>query len=201
MEVTTFSMPPMSFAIRLCTSPVRVRVKNARERRCKCRYTAVRRSCMTACPTRFESRVCHTPRAPVTMGIAIIPATSAVSRATRSSGIATSSTSLSRNDGITPSAAETKMSALTTSRVLPYGRKRPTMRCRLALRTAGSAGRSGASPAAKPSQRRRRPGTVEACLSGGTSRSRPNAAAGGEAEQAQSPGSQPGRSYGHTGRH
>ncbi len=31
--VTTFSIPPMSFAIRLCTSPVRVRVKNASERR------------------------------------------------------------------------------------------------------------------------------------------------------------------------
>ena len=33
VEVTTFSMPPMSFAIRLCTSPVRVRVKNASESR------------------------------------------------------------------------------------------------------------------------------------------------------------------------
>ena len=33
VDVTTFSMPPMSFAIRLCTSPVRVRVKNASERR------------------------------------------------------------------------------------------------------------------------------------------------------------------------
>ena len=35
--VTTVSMPPMSFAIRLCTSPVRVRVKKASERRCRCR--------------------------------------------------------------------------------------------------------------------------------------------------------------------
>ena len=33
VEVTTVSMPPMSFAIRLCTSPVRVRVKNASESR------------------------------------------------------------------------------------------------------------------------------------------------------------------------
>ena len=33
VDVTTFSMPPMSFAIRLCTSPVRVRVKNASESR------------------------------------------------------------------------------------------------------------------------------------------------------------------------
>ena len=37
VDVTTFSIPPMSFAIRLCTSPVRVRVKNASERRCRCR--------------------------------------------------------------------------------------------------------------------------------------------------------------------
>jgi hypothetical protein len=36
VEVTTVSMPPMSFAIRLCTSPVRVRVKNASESRCRC---------------------------------------------------------------------------------------------------------------------------------------------------------------------
>ena len=51
VEVTTLSMPPMSFAIRLCTSPVRVFVKNASERRCRCRYTEVRRSCMTDWPT------------------------------------------------------------------------------------------------------------------------------------------------------
>ncbi len=37
VEVTTFSIPPMSFAIRLCTSPVRVRVKNASESRCRWR--------------------------------------------------------------------------------------------------------------------------------------------------------------------
>ena len=36
VEVTTVSMPPMSFAIRLWTSPVRVRVKNASESRCRC---------------------------------------------------------------------------------------------------------------------------------------------------------------------
>ena len=33
VDVTTVSIPPMSFAIRLCTSPVRVRVKNASESR------------------------------------------------------------------------------------------------------------------------------------------------------------------------
>jgi hypothetical protein len=31
--VTTFCTPPMSFEMRDCTSPVRVRVKKARERR------------------------------------------------------------------------------------------------------------------------------------------------------------------------
>ena len=33
--VTTLSRPPMSFAIRDCTSPVRVRVKNASDIRCR----------------------------------------------------------------------------------------------------------------------------------------------------------------------
>ena len=37
VEVTTPSTPPMSFAIRDCTSPVRVRVKKASESRCRCR--------------------------------------------------------------------------------------------------------------------------------------------------------------------
>jgi hypothetical protein len=37
VEVTTFSTPPMSLAILACTSPVRVRVKNARESRWRCR--------------------------------------------------------------------------------------------------------------------------------------------------------------------
>ena len=34
--VTTASRPPMSLAIRDCTSPVRVRVKNASDIRCRC---------------------------------------------------------------------------------------------------------------------------------------------------------------------
>ena len=36
VEVTTLSTPPMSLAIRDCTSPVRVRVKNASDMRCRC---------------------------------------------------------------------------------------------------------------------------------------------------------------------
>ena len=35
--VATASMPPMSFAIRDCTSPVRVRVKKASDSRCRWR--------------------------------------------------------------------------------------------------------------------------------------------------------------------
>jgi hypothetical protein len=37
VEVTTFCTPPMSLAIRDCTSPVRVRVKKASESRCRWR--------------------------------------------------------------------------------------------------------------------------------------------------------------------
>ena len=36
VEVTTSSTPPMSLAMRDCTSPVRVRVKNASDWRCRC---------------------------------------------------------------------------------------------------------------------------------------------------------------------
>ena len=36
VEVTTLCTPPMSLAMRDCTSPVRVRVKNASESRCRC---------------------------------------------------------------------------------------------------------------------------------------------------------------------
>jgi hypothetical protein len=42
VEVTTDSMPPMSLVIRDCTSPVRVRVKNAIDWRCRCAKTSVR---------------------------------------------------------------------------------------------------------------------------------------------------------------
>ena len=39
VEVSTLSTPPMSLLMRLCTSPVRVLVKNASESRCRCRKT------------------------------------------------------------------------------------------------------------------------------------------------------------------
>ncbi len=63
--VTTLCTPPMSFEMRDCTSPVRVRVKNASDSRCRWRKTAVRRSCITRWPTWFERSVCHTPSTPV----------------------------------------------------------------------------------------------------------------------------------------
>ena len=71
--VTTLCTPPMSFEMRDCTSPVRVRVKNASERRCRWRKTAARRSCITRWPTWFESSVWTTPSTPLTIAIAIIP--------------------------------------------------------------------------------------------------------------------------------
>jgi hypothetical protein len=109
---------------------------------------------MTLCPTWFDSSVCQTPRTPVTIGIATMPATRAVSRPTRCCGIATSSTSRSRNGETTPSAAETKISPETAASRLRYVRNKRTMRRKFARRTAGSAGRSGGSSRAKESKRR-----------------------------------------------
>ncbi len=110
--VTTFWTPPMSLEIRDCTSPVRVRVKNASDSRCRCRNTAARRSCMTRWPTWFEKSVCTTPRAPVTIAIAIIPPAANESSLVSLLPIA-SNTRLSRNAGTTPRAAERTISART----------------------------------------------------------------------------------------
>ena len=54
VDVRTLSTPPMSFEIRLCTSPVRVFVKKASESCCRCRKTEVRMSCITRWPTWVE---------------------------------------------------------------------------------------------------------------------------------------------------
>ena len=114
--VTTLCTPPMSFEMRDCTSPVRVRVKNASDSRCRWRKTAVRRSCITRWPTWFESSVCQTPSTPVTIGDRDHPA-GEESRASscRSRSIACS-TPRSRNAGTTPSAAETRIRASTAER-------------------------------------------------------------------------------------
>src|SRR4051812_30243163 len=144
--VTTFWTPPMSFEMRDCTSPVRVRVKNASERRCRWRKTAARRSCITRWPTWFESRVWTTPSAPVTTAITIIPPALSDSARTSLTEIA-SSARLSKNAGITPSPAVTTMSRRTAESLRRYGANRCAIRRRLARRCTGSAGRSGASEA------------------------------------------------------
>ena len=120
--VTTLCTPPMSFEIRDCTSPVRVRVKNASDSRCRWRKTAVRRSCITRCPTWFESSVCHTPSTPVKTAIAIIPPASIESRRVSFDWI-DCSTPRRRNAGMTPSAAETRISTSTAPRRRRYARK------------------------------------------------------------------------------
>ena len=78
VEVTTLSMPPMSLAMRDCTSPVRVCVKKASDMRCRCAYTEARRSCITRWPTWLEIHVCATPITLVMTDSAIIPATSSM---------------------------------------------------------------------------------------------------------------------------
>ena len=110
--VTTFCTPPMSFEILDCTSPVRVRVKKASDRRCRCRKTAARRSCITRWPTWLESSVWTTPSTPVTIAIAIIPPALNESAVVSFRAIA-SRTRLSRNAGTTPSPAETTISTRT----------------------------------------------------------------------------------------
>ena len=64
---------------------------------------------MTFWPTTLESQVWPTPSTPVATEMAIIPATSSASSRSSFSGIATSSTSRSRNGEIIPSPADTTM--------------------------------------------------------------------------------------------
>ena len=107
--VTTFCTPPMSLAMRDCTSPVRVRVKNASDMRCRCAYTDARRSCMTRWPTWFEIHVCATPITLVVIDSTIIPATSNVSSVVSRCGKASSRTPRIRNGLTTPKPADTKI--------------------------------------------------------------------------------------------
>ena len=104
----------MSFEMRDCTSPVRVRVKNASDRRCRCRKTAARRSCITRWPTWFESSVWTTPSTPLDDRDRDHPAGEIATAAScPESGIAGSGSPCSRNAGMTPSAAEKTISART----------------------------------------------------------------------------------------
>ena len=140
--VTTFWMPPMSFEIRDCTSPVRVRVKNASESRCRWRKTAARRSCITRWPTWLESSVCHTPIAPLTIAITIIPAASSESCFV-SFALMAFRAPRSRKAGMTPSTAEITISVSTADSRNLYGVNSRPARRRVRRRVSGSAVRSG----------------------------------------------------------
>src|SRR5829696_5143542 len=128
VDVTTVWTPPMSLAMRDCTSPVRVRVKNASDSRCRCRYTAARRSCMTFWPTTFDSQVCATLRTPVTIAMAIIPTTSTVRSSRSWSGMAVSRIARRRNGETIPRPAETTISSRTVARRPLYGLKSEAIR-------------------------------------------------------------------------
>jgi hypothetical protein len=140
--VTTFCTPPMSFEMRDCTSPVRVRVKNASERRCRCRKTAVRRSCITRWPTWFESSVWSTPsttdhdrdrddRRRVERELARVVDADRLEDA------------LEQERGQDSRAAVKTISARTPVSLSLYGANRRPMWRRFERRTAGSEGRSG----------------------------------------------------------
>ena len=75
VSVTTACTPPTSFASRLWISPVRVSVKNRSGIRCRCVYSAPRRSCMTFWPMTLFKYDCPTPISPEMIGMAIISPT------------------------------------------------------------------------------------------------------------------------------
>ena len=113
VEVTTDSMPPMSFWMRDCTSPVRVRVKKAIDCRCRWVNTLMRSSCMTCWPTLVLIQVCTTPNAEVTAATATIAITSQANSRRFLSGRAVSITARSRNGEASPTREEATMMAVT----------------------------------------------------------------------------------------
>jgi hypothetical protein len=115
VEVTTDSMPPMSLVMRDWTSPVRVRVKNATDCRCRWPKTPVRSPCMTCWPTLVLIQVWTTPRAEVTAATATMPATSQASSCTFLAGRAVSMTARSRNGEASPTMEEATMMAVTSA--------------------------------------------------------------------------------------
>ena len=72
-------------------------MKNASDMRCRCAYTAARRSCMTRWPTWFEIHVCATLITPLMTASAIIPPTSQDSSVRSCSRMPLSTASRSRN--------------------------------------------------------------------------------------------------------
>ncbi len=119
VEVTTDSIPPMSFWMRDWTSPVRVRVKNAIDCRCRWPNTAVRSPCMTCWPTLVLIQVWITPRAEVIAATATMPMTSQVSSFRFFSGSALSMTARSRNGEARLTTEEAAMMAVT----MPSGQR------------------------------------------------------------------------------
>ena len=115
VEVTTDSMPPMSLVMRDWTSPVRVRVKNAIDCRCRWPKTLVRSPCMTCWPTFVLIQVWITPRAEVMAATATMPITSQASSCTFLAGRAVSMTARSRNGEASPTMEEATMMAVTTA--------------------------------------------------------------------------------------
>ena len=121
VEVTTVSIPPMSLVIRDCTSPVRVRVKKARDWRCRWVKTSVRRACMTRCPTVVLIQVWTTPNAAVVTATASMPRTSQTSRVTFCCGSASSMTARSRKGDAIATMDDATMIATTTASWRAYG--------------------------------------------------------------------------------
>ncbi len=114
VDVTTASMPPMSLVMRDWTSPVRVRVKNAMDWRCRWEKTLVRSPCMTCWPTLVLIHVWTTPKAEVMAATATMPITSQASSRTFFSGSAVSMTARSRNGAASPTMEEATMIAVTS---------------------------------------------------------------------------------------
>src|SRR6185312_14822930 len=121
VEVTTDSMPPMSLVMRDWTSPVRVRVKNAIDCRCRWLKTLVRRPCMTCWPTFVLIQVWITPKAEVTAATATMPPASQASSRTLWSGRAVSMTARSRKGEARPTMEEAAMMAVTIASCHLYG--------------------------------------------------------------------------------
>ena len=113
VDVTTDSMPPMSLVMRDWTSPVRVRVKNAIDWRCRWPKTLVRSVCMTCCPTLVLIQVWITPKMEVMAATPTMPSTSQTSNRRFLSGSALSITARSRNGEASPTMDEAAMMAVT----------------------------------------------------------------------------------------
>jgi hypothetical protein len=128
VEVTTDCMPPMSLVMRDCTSPVRVRVKNASDWRCRCANTSVRSRCITCWPTPVDSQVWTTPSAAVRAATATMPPVSQASRGTSRWGRAVSMTARSRNGEAIATTEDAAIVAVTTTSVRRCGWKSRPMR-------------------------------------------------------------------------